>query len=82
MRNVEARKGQNSFLETVSISSANLKASELFEIPPFQSSVVEEWLHPKLSAASKHVFNMSEKFDIKQLETMPPQQFKSTISVT
>ena len=79
LREYEARKGQNSFLETVSISSANLKASELFEIPPFQSSVVEEWLHPKLSAASKHVFNMSEKFDIKQLETMPPQQFKSTI---
>ena len=79
LREYEARKGQNSFLETVSISSANLKASELFEIPPFQSSIVEEWLHPKLSAASKHVFSISEKFDIKQLETMSPQQFKSTI---
>ena len=79
LREYEALKGQNSFLDTVNISSANLKAAELFEIPPFQSNIVQEWIHPNLSTGSKHVFVVSEKFDIKQLETMSPQQFKSAI---
>tara|TARA_Y100000589_G_scaffold103823_1_gene98134 strand:+ start:7180 stop:8778 length:1599 start_codon:yes stop_codon:yes gene_type:complete len=72
-------KGQNSFLDTVTVSSTNLKASELFEIPPFQSLIVEEWLNPSLSGDAKHVFSVSEKFNIKELETMSPQQFKTTI---
>ena len=79
LREYEALKGQNSFLDTVNISSANLKAAELFEIPPFQSNIVQEWIHPNLSTGSKHVFVVSEKFDVKQLETMSPQQFKSAI---
>ncbi len=72
-------KAQNSFLDMVTTSTSNLKASELFEIPPFQSSIVEEWLNPALSGDTKHVFSVSEKFNIKQLETMSPQQFKSSI---
>ena len=52
----------------------------MFEIPPFSSNVVEEWLNPATYNGSKHVFKTSvTDFDLRRIESIPPKQFKEVI---
>lgn len=58
----------------------NLRASEMFEIPPFRGNTIEEWLNPAAFKGSKHSFKSAGgEFDFRDLEAMPPKQFKSSI---
>lgn len=76
-RNLRRQKFNEAF---GNIAMHNIKASEMFEIPPFSSNVVEEWLNPATYNGSKHVFKSSPaEFYFRRIESMPPKQFKGVI---
>ena len=76
-KNLRGQKFSEAFGNTV---MHPLRASEMFEIPPFSSNVVEEWLNPATYNGSKHVFKTSvTDFDLRRIESIPPKQFKEVI---